>query len=126
MAGHSPSKTGVNALMPGHPRLVYNRVRKAWMPGTSPGMTVLLTLRRPAHALRQLRDEVGDCRNGARRRLAVRIEAVLYCFDQRRADRDTIRAFRNGTRLLARAHAEADRDRQGRVALDARDRILGL
>jgi len=21
MAGHSPSKTGVNALMPGHPRL---------------------------------------------------------------------------------------------------------
>src|SRR6476620_7686099 len=25
MAGHSPSKTGVNALMPGHPRLSYSR-----------------------------------------------------------------------------------------------------
>jgi hypothetical protein len=25
MAGHSPTKTGVNALMPGHPRLIVER-----------------------------------------------------------------------------------------------------
>src|SRR5258705_11076157 len=42
MAGHSPSKTGVNALMPGHPRLTRSKESKAWMPGTSPGMTELL------------------------------------------------------------------------------------
>jgi hypothetical protein len=28
MAGHSPSKTGVNALMPGHPRLASTDFRK--------------------------------------------------------------------------------------------------
>jgi hypothetical protein len=28
MAGHSPSKTGVNALMPGHPRLVSTDFKK--------------------------------------------------------------------------------------------------
>src|SRR6185503_17635786 len=38
MAGHSPSKTGVNALMPGHPRLAFVDA-KTWMPGTRPGMT---------------------------------------------------------------------------------------
>jgi hypothetical protein len=36
MAGHSPAKTGVNALAPGHPRLVFT---KPWMPGIKPGMT---------------------------------------------------------------------------------------
>ena len=38
MAGHSPSKTGVNALMPGH----LDKERSAFlsgMPGTRPGMT---------------------------------------------------------------------------------------
>ena len=38
MAGHSLLKTGVNALMPGHPRLVFSTA-KSWMPGSSPGMT---------------------------------------------------------------------------------------
>jgi hypothetical protein len=28
MAGHSPSKTGVNALMPGHPRLASWKIAK--------------------------------------------------------------------------------------------------
>ena len=37
MAGHSPSKTGVTALMPGHPRFFAKP--KTWMPGTRPGMT---------------------------------------------------------------------------------------
>src|SRR4051794_11902956 len=43
MGGHNPSKTGVNALVPGHPRLSSHRNRKTWMPGTRPGMTKLLT-----------------------------------------------------------------------------------
>src|SRR5436853_1137274 len=34
--GHSPWNTAVNALTPGHPRLV-SRLCKSWMPGTSPG-----------------------------------------------------------------------------------------
>jgi hypothetical protein len=38
MAGHSPSKTGVNALIPGHPRLG-GQEEKTWMTGTGPGMT---------------------------------------------------------------------------------------
>src|ERR1700683_4774476 len=38
MAGPSPSKTGVNDLSPGHPRL-YRADLKTWMPGTRPGMT---------------------------------------------------------------------------------------
>jgi hypothetical protein len=37
----SPSKTGVNALMPGHPRLTRSKEGKAWMPATSAGMTKL-------------------------------------------------------------------------------------
>jgi hypothetical protein len=42
MAGVGPSKTGVNALMPGHPRLTSTDFRrKTWMPGTSPGMNEL-------------------------------------------------------------------------------------
>src|SRR5436305_5503268 len=43
MAGHNPSQTGVNALVPGHPRLRSYRNRKTWMPGTRPGMTKLPT-----------------------------------------------------------------------------------
>src|SRR3954454_7421447 len=43
MTGHNPSKTGVNALVPGHPRLRSYRNRKTGMPGTRPGMTKLLT-----------------------------------------------------------------------------------
>jgi hypothetical protein len=40
MPGHSPSKTGVNALMAGHPRLSSETCRrKSWMAGTSPAMT---------------------------------------------------------------------------------------
>jgi hypothetical protein len=42
MAGHSASKTRVDALMPGHPRLassIKEIRRKTWMPGTRPGMT---------------------------------------------------------------------------------------
>src|SRR5436309_1686504 len=35
-AGHSPSKTGVNALMAGHPRLSSEEASKAWMAGSSP------------------------------------------------------------------------------------------
>src|ERR1700689_3163380 len=35
MAGHKPSKTGVNALLPAHPRLAVPRCIKTWMPGTS-------------------------------------------------------------------------------------------
>jgi hypothetical protein len=38
MPGHSPSKTGVNALMAGHPRLVFISL-KTWMAGTSPATT---------------------------------------------------------------------------------------
>jgi hypothetical protein len=38
MAGHSPSKTGVDALLPGHPRLT-GIGTKTWMPGIKPGMT---------------------------------------------------------------------------------------
>ena len=33
MAGHSPSKTGVNALVPGHPRLVARRTGSRGYPG---------------------------------------------------------------------------------------------
>src|SRR4051812_30408379 len=40
---HNPSKTGVNALVPGHPRLRSYRNRKTWMPGTRPGVTKLPT-----------------------------------------------------------------------------------
>jgi hypothetical protein len=43
MAGHSASKTRVNALMPDHPRLASER--KAWMPGTRPGMTCKMQVR---------------------------------------------------------------------------------
>src|SRR5882757_1314408 len=39
MPGHSPSKTGVNALMAGHPRLFSPAAWKTWMAGTSPAMT---------------------------------------------------------------------------------------
>jgi hypothetical protein len=39
MPGLSPSKTGVNALMAGHPRLASFDARKTWMAGTSPAMT---------------------------------------------------------------------------------------
>ena len=38
MAGHSPSKTDVDALLPGHPHLY--RGKQAWMPGIRPGMTL--------------------------------------------------------------------------------------
>jgi len=37
MAGRSPSKTGVTALVAGHPRLSFDAA-KAWIPGTGPGM----------------------------------------------------------------------------------------
>src|ERR1700683_2301135 len=40
VAGQSPSKTGVNALSPGHSRLCHAaNIRKTWMPATSAGMT---------------------------------------------------------------------------------------
>jgi hypothetical protein len=40
MPGHSPSKTGVNALsLPGIHVLVTCQEEKAWMAGTSPAMT---------------------------------------------------------------------------------------
>jgi hypothetical protein len=39
MPGHSPSKTGVNALIAGHPRLTFFAASKSWMAGTSPAMT---------------------------------------------------------------------------------------
>jgi hypothetical protein len=41
MAGHSPSKTGVNAPCPSHPRLAcWVAARKTWMPATRAGMTL--------------------------------------------------------------------------------------
>src|SRR5258708_7389151 len=50
MPGHSPSKTGVNALMAGHPRLASPSERKAWMAGTSPAITgVGKSLHLPLH-----------------------------------------------------------------------------
>jgi len=39
MAGHSPSKTGVNALMSRPATFLSLPRRKTWMPGTRPGMT---------------------------------------------------------------------------------------
>jgi hypothetical protein len=45
MPGHRPSKTGVNALMAGHPRLCV--ARKTWMAGTSPAMTEIQCERAP-------------------------------------------------------------------------------
>jgi hypothetical protein len=39
MAGHGVSKTRVNALTSGHPRLDIAAGRKSWMPATSAGMT---------------------------------------------------------------------------------------
>jgi hypothetical protein len=42
--GNRPSKTGVNALIPGHPRLPLNCGNKTWMPGTRPGMTESLSV----------------------------------------------------------------------------------
>src|SRR5262245_35640994 len=41
LAGHSASKTRVNALVPGHPRLFFSAgiASKAWMPGARPDMT---------------------------------------------------------------------------------------
>jgi hypothetical protein len=46
MAGHSPLKTGVNALLsrPSTP-LLFTPPRKAWMPGMKPGMTEELSCR---------------------------------------------------------------------------------
>src|SRR3954447_6937842 len=41
MRGHSPSKTGVNALMPAHPSFLRNR----WIAGSSPAMTPVFQAR---------------------------------------------------------------------------------
>jgi len=45
MAGHSRLKDGVASarLCPGHPRLSCGDTVRTWMPGTSPGMTILDT-----------------------------------------------------------------------------------
>ena len=50
------------------------------------------------------------------------IEARPHRIDQRGAYHHAVGVSRDRARLLGRAHAEADRDRQLRVALDARDR----
>ena len=97
------------------------------MPGQAwhDGVAIALSLR-PAHALGQFRDQRRHRLDGARRRLAVLVEAVLDRVDQRRADHHAVGAFGDGARLLRGAHAEADRDRQLGVALDARHRGVDL
>ena len=54
------------------------------------------------------------------------VQAAAHGFDQRRADHDAVGALRDRARLLRRAHAEADADRQFGMALDARDRGCDL
>ena len=100
---------------PGHPG--------RWKPRQARHSATRRRLRaRAAHAAGELRDQVGHRLDGARRRLAVAVEAVLARVDQRRADHHAVGAGRDRARLLRGAHAEADRDRQRGVALDARDR----
>src|SRR5215218_3249481 len=60
-------------------------------------------------------------RRGAARWAAFRIEARLDRLDQGRADDDAVGGLRDGPRMLGGLDAEADADRQRRVALDARD-----
>ena len=60
---------------------------------------------------------------GARGRPAVRIEAVAHPLDQGGADHDAVGAARDLGRLLGGADAEADRDRQAGVPLDAGHRF---
>jgi hypothetical protein len=69
--------------------------------------------------------QIGDRRDGTRRRLAVG-QAVLHGIDQHRADHHAVRAFGDRARAMAGLDAEPHRDRQCGVALDACDRSLHL
>jgi len=116
MAGASPSKTGVNALVPGHPRLASV---KSWMPGTRPGMTGQLFPTMPAHAgnLDHLR-----LRREARA-LRGSVQAVGDRGRGRFADRAALLADQEYHRRVARVIVDTRKERV--AALDAMHEALG-
>ena len=81
---------------------------------------------RAPYTVTEQANEIGHRFYCRRRRLGVGSETGAHRLDQSRADHDAIGALRDGARLLCRAHAEADADRQLGVPLDARDRGLDL
>src|SRR6266545_3057397 len=81
---------------------------------------------RAAHSLGERRHQIGDRLHALASSLAVFVKACLERIDQRRADHHAIRTLGDSARMRGGAHAEADRDRQRGVALDALDRTPHL
>src|SRR3954469_11243305 len=115
MAGASPSKTSVNALVPGHPRLASV---KSWMPGTRPGMTGQLFPTMPAYA--------GDLDHLSFRRKARALRGGIQALGDRGrrrfADRAALLADQEYHRRVARVIVDAGEERV--AALDAMHEAL--
>src|SRR6185369_8728222 len=105
MPGHSPAKTGVNALSAGHPRLSQSHA-KTWMAGTSPAMTGIETWPLVSSTAELAQRRCGHLL-GRDAEMAVKVLVGRAGAEAVHADEHAIRA---DDRVPALAHRGFDRD----------------